>query len=86
MIINTLIFERLYDDFMILRYDTVMITNCDHNFVIILHNDHFNKTYKNKWHILLALVSIEKSKKEVNTYVNQLASDLVIGCYFYLRS
>jgi len=34
---------------------------------------------------LPALVSNEKVKKS-NTYVNKLHSELVIGCYFYLRS
>jgi len=35
---------------------------------------------------LPALVSNEKVKKISNTYVNKLVSELVIGCYFYLRS
>jgi len=34
---------------------------------------------------LLSLVSYEKEKRS-NTYVNKLVSELVIGCYFYLKS
>jgi len=49
MIINMLIFERFYDDFMILSYDKVMITN---NFRLRMFLQNVNTCISNHmWHI-----------------------------------
>jgi len=69
-----------------LSYEKVMITN---NFRLRLfqHNININKRKYKRTQMahLLSLVSNEKVKRSY-TYVNKLVSELVTGCYFYLRS